>query len=227
MPDFLSIVADFMESHEQLLARLLAISVFVFFLFLALRHLKRAHSTEIYLIWYAFSLLFAIFSGFVFVATKRQIKVPSVCGEYAGSCSTLIGWFVSVHDELILAGSLLAIGIVPQVMAYFLSGLTGSASPPKFVWHIEQVAVWSLIKFLARFGGITMGIATGEFAAGKPLELDVLLGRAVSVCAAFYLAAIETWLGAGLPTLWRSHEKSLWMLAAVHRFFTRNAPKDT
>jgi hypothetical protein len=227
MSDILFHVADFLESHQQIFGRLIFVSILIFALYLSLRQLKDAHSREIYAIWYVFSLFFVIFSGLAYIATIKQIKVIAVCGEYASTCRAMIGWLVNVNDELILVGSLFAIGIIPQLLTYLLSGLTGSASPPKFVWHIEQIAVWSLIKFLAGFSGVTMGITFGEFAAGKPSDFGVYLGGAMFVFGAFYLAAAETWLREGLPALWRSYEAHLWPLAAIHRFFTRNARKDS
>ncbi|MCP3476701.1 hypothetical protein NLM33_41805 [Bradyrhizobium sp. CCGUVB1N3] len=218
MSEIISSVGDFVVSHEQLLGRMFAVSALTFALYRALWQLKDNHPREIYAIWYVFSLFFVIFSGLSYVATIKQIQVTSVCGEYASTCKTLLSYLVNVQEELTLVSGLLAIGIIPQLLTYFLSGLSGSASKPMFVWHIEQFAVWSLIKFGAGFGGVTMGIAIGQFAADKPPVFDVYFGAAMFVFGAFYLAALETWLREGLPTLWRRHEAHLWMLLNRHGF---------
>ncbi len=213
-----------MSSHSQLL--LLGTPLLLSALILSVWQLKDTHSREVYVIWYAFSLFFVIFLGFGFFATQSGNEVTTVCGQYADTCKTLFKYLTGVHDELILVGSLLAIGILPQLLAYLLSGLSGSASPPLFVWEVERIAVLSLIKFLAGFGGVAMGIATGELAGGKSQSFGVYFGAAMFVFAAFFLAAMEIWMRESLPVLWRKHESRLRLLSAAHRFFTRNVPNN-
>jgi hypothetical protein len=129
--------------------------------------LRRKHSREIYLIWYVFSFSFLLFGSLQYVATTKKLQLAQVFGP------TAQGWFEIIYrtltepdDEFIFVIAMLGLGIGPQLLTYFLSGLSGSASAPKFVWQVEQFAIWSLIKFFAALAGISLSEVVGKIAAG-------------------------------------------------------------
>lgn len=197
----------------------------VFFLpgFLALLFLRKAKSGEIYVIWYAASLFFVLFFGLQYLAGKRHIHIAELCGSHAETCQTAMETLFHLEGELILVAAVLALGILPQLLAYFLSGVTGSASPPHFVLQVEKVAIWSLIKFNASVGGALMSRPVAIWAAGGPPDFREFCNGLVAIGSAFAIAALDVLLTERLPIFWRKRKDFFEPLASVHSFLTRHS----
>jgi hypothetical protein len=63
-------------------------------------------------------------------------------------------YLTNTHAELGLVAIILIVTIAPQLMNYILAGLSGCAATPRYVCQFEKIAIWSLIKFSAAFGGV-------------------------------------------------------------------------
>jgi hypothetical protein len=142
------------------------------------------------------------------------------------------------HHELALVATILIVTIAPQLLNYILSGFAGCATTPRLVWQFEKIAIWSLIKFLAAFGGLSVAGALGVYANGKNYlydeasgqnfylygyggYVDDLLWGVGAVTLAFVVAVCQVY------TLEAAHalgEKRQSWPYVVHRFFTRNLP---
>jgi hypothetical protein len=76
-------------------------------------------------------------------------------------------WLTDTHAELGFVAAILIVTIAPQFLNYILAGFSGCAATPRYVWQFEKIATWSLIKFLAAFGGLSVAEALGVY-AGDP-----------------------------------------------------------
>ena len=171
---------------------------------------KEKHTAEINVIWYTFSLVFVIFWS-LWAAVDLKIIEPvwspfsAADGAirqhaepwtkqyfYELATDILLDW----RGELLLVSSVLFIAIVPQLLTYILSGLSGCASIPKGVLLFEWIAIWSLIKFLAALGGFlaptAFGIGFSNY-HGDMLLINIItsLKGLTAVAAAFALAVLQ------------------------------------
>jgi hypothetical protein len=136
-------------------------------------------------------------------------------------------------SELGIVATILIATILPQLLNYVLAGLSGCAATPRLVWQFEKIAIWSLIKFLAAFGGISVADALGIYAIGSDggLELeeyldDVLWGVG-AVGLAFIVALLQVYTleaAHALEDAWPQKPTS-WPYR-LHRFFTRYLPRE-
>ena len=144
----------------------LVIAIFIFLL-------RENHSTEVYVVWYFFALFFVVFSFLSAYAWKNNKTVNDIFGQFAWGewvYNELTDWNAEVWLVLVFLGLVL----LPQWLAYLLSGLSRSASPPLFVLQATDMATWSLIKTLASLSGIKL--AGFLWAQGK-LDLVSCLKR--------------------------------------------------
>jgi hypothetical protein len=113
---------------------------------------------------------------------------------------------------------------------YILAGFAGCAATPRLVWQFEELAIWSLIKFLAAFGGISVANAVGIHAIDRTAILDVdrrvndLLSGILLVELAFGVAFFQVYALEFARALGDASKKPNSLLYRVHRFFTRNLP---
>jgi hypothetical protein len=193
---------------------------------------KRSHAAEIYAIWYVFSFVFIIRLGVDIAAwlndhSSLHIFLESAFGIPRKYTLLLHDWLTSVWDEVILITVVVVIAILPQLLAYVLAGLSGSARTPTAVLYFEKFAAWSLIKFLAGLSAILTEEAIsptnlfGRLSARSPTIVDipdVLFKATLALFVAFSFAVFQTMFEqaatTGFPICHR-----------VHRFFTRRLSK--
>src|ERR1700732_3960548 len=111
--------------------------------------------SELNVTWFAFSFALLIWWALQFILGSGTIE-PSKEKLYLEITRSGL---TDPIEELWLVGAVIFVAIVPQLLTYILSGLAGTASTPKLVWQFEKIAIWSLIKFLAVAGGITVAEA--------------------------------------------------------------------
>jgi hypothetical protein len=127
--------------------------------------------------------------------------------------------------------------VVPQLLSYVLSGLSGSASRPVFVSQITNVAVWSLVKFLAALSGTNAayfgwnGLHVSLF-SGNGIGDDMHRLQAqfpgdfsfifVPLMWAFLLVWMKDVLFKGSADGWYQ-QKMFSKFRRVHEFFTRHS----
>jgi hypothetical protein len=194
----------------------------------AIYGLRRNHSTTIYAMWYAFSFSFILASALEFLPDRFQ---DAGSGSGLGSwVSSTIKLMIDPRGEFEFVGAVLLIGIGPQILTYFLSGWSGSASAPRFVWQLEQFAIWSVIKFFAVLSGFANGQMWGDgWARGQispdfiqnKYTIDVLGLNTIPLSLAFILA----WARLALSEInWTRPIFQPFRLASakVHQFATRH-----
>jgi hypothetical protein len=213
----------------QIIGFLAATLFFGICTFVAIVFLRKRHPGEVYLIWYVISFLFILFLGLDIIAQNNNVTLTATCGSYESICKTVYDYLTDFDGEVKLLIAILALAIVPQFLAYILSGLSGSASAPKFVSAVTKYALWSLIKFSAAFAGILLADATARLYFGKPVVLRDfgLVVFFISVAFSFALYAmfdIETLP----PPLHNDLKNNLFARALenLHLFCTRNVSRE-
>jgi hypothetical protein len=211
-------------------------------------------TAEINVIWYAFSLVFVIWwclnsaialniidLPWVDPAAKGLAKEAPSHGLYPAPWTGRYFYIMAqqyltdTEAELGLVASVIIVAIAPQLLTYILSGLSGCASTPRLVWQFEKIAIWSLIKFLAAFGGLFAAEAldvrnfasTESFRESILADVESLLRGLTAVAVAFVLSVLQVYfldIAQALGQAWQQKTNS-WPYR-VHRFFTRNLPRD-
>jgi hypothetical protein len=168
------------------------LSLILVILFVANSEMRKNYPHEIYVIWYIFSLFFLIFFALYVVAEKKGQRITEVLGpSFVETLQAIHDTLTNVQDELLLVGTIVYLGIAPQLLTYVLSGLSGSATAPIYVRQIGLVAVWSVIKFLAGLGGILLAQPATKLAMGASVPPGDFLQGMVAVGFAFAIAVIQ------------------------------------
>jgi|SRR5215471_418042 len=227
-------------------------------LLLAILLLRKAGGTaEINVIWYAFSLVFVIWwcvnAAITLSILDLSSGIPATTepGQSPPSAPTRMlkpepgtglyyyimfrGYLTDFKVESVWVAAIVIIFIAPQLLSYFLSGLSGCASTPKYVWPFEKVAIWSSIKFLAALGGLFAAEAVElscVFYGDCNIEgfftgMVSLLQGLTFVAVAFILAVLQVYFLVFAEKLRqaREQEPGPWPIRA-HRFFTRKLLRD-
>ena len=151
--------------------------------------LSRDHFLEIYAIWYVFSLLFLIFLALHAISGRTGKEITDLFGEpYAGAMKLVYNSLTNVQDELVLVSAFVYLAVAPQILAYILSGLSGSATPPRWVRQIGTIAIWSLLKFLAALSGILLARPAYNLFLGKHVTVSDFTQGIACLLIAFTLA---------------------------------------
>ena len=200
--------------------------------FYAASRLRKQHAGELYLIWYFNSFFFLLFFVLEIVAARNNAHLTAVCGTaYLGTCQSIYDYLTNAKDELILIGAIVGIFVGPQLLTYVLAGISGAAIAPKFVWHIEQFVVWSLIKFIAALAGIRSATPIARLVTHQPVEITDFLPGLVFIAAAFGWAGVHFDLHEQREAFSRqlTGRKPGWHIrqaARIYDYFTRNAREE-
>lgn len=197
----------------------------VIFIFLSIRGMSvRGYHSEVYLIWYINSFFLILFYGLGVIAAQNNVGITEVCKPYEETCRSAYEYLTNIRDELTLIAAVSALAIGPQVLTYVLSGLSGSASPPRFVSQIAKIAVWSLIKFTAGLGGILLSKPLVDLTVGRHVTFHEFLPGFRYTTISFLYAALYIAATRGLADHLREQLAGLPLrvLVRIHRFFTRN-----
>jgi hypothetical protein len=198
---------------------------------------KKGCTAEINVIWYAFSLILVILWSINFALELLSIHLAPVSPtdvEKVFYLSPYYQWvekyykcakeyLTETRAELGLVASILIVTIAPQFLNYILSGFSGCAATPRLVWQFEKIATWSLIKFLAAFGGVFVADAIWR----RLNSVDRLLWGLSAVGLAFIIAVFQVYAleaADALGKAWQRKPKS-WPYR-LHRFFARNLPRE-
>jgi len=178
----------------------------------------QTHPHEVYIVWYVFSLFFVLILGLEVLAFQNSTTLLSVCGPYENTCKTIYDLMTDVGHELAFLGFLAAIIVLPQILAWFLSGLFGAASAPIFIRALLQFSSWSIVKFAACLAGIkfahSVAAWTLHFNYSTPGFKDDLFSGLLILTVAFSYASVAT-----TPSFFRI--ESIPPLYRLHLFFTR------
>src|SRR5437016_4716816 len=98
------------------------------FLYAQVLALRQHHSQEIYAIWYVFSLFGLIFLALHVAAEREGKEVTDILGpSWSTTLKVVYRSLTEFTDELLLVGAFVYLAIGPQLLTYFLAGLSGSA----------------------------------------------------------------------------------------------------
>ena len=190
--------------------------------------LRKQHARELYLIWYINSFFFLLFFALEIVAIKNNSRLAAVCAPYEATCAGIVDYLTNARDEMILIGAIVGVFVGPQLLTYVLAGMSGAAIAPKFVWHIEQFVVWSLIKFIAALAGIRSATPFARLVTYQPVEIGDFLPGLIFIAAAFGWAGVHFDLHTQREAFSRqlTGKKPGWHIrqaVRIHNYFTRNA----
>jgi len=190
--------------------------------------LRKRHTCELYLIWYINSLFFLFFLALEIVAAPNHDRLTKVCSDYERICTSIYGYLTGTREELLLIGAIVGVCVGPQLLTYLLAGIFGAAIAPKYVWHIEQFVVWSLIKFIAALAGIQSATPFAKLLTHQPVTTAEFFYGLFSIAIAFGWAGLHFDLHALREAVTRQlvGAKPNWPVrqaVRIHAYFTRNA----
>src|SRR5450631_287979 len=194
----------------------------VFLLWLGTFAMSRKHTRELNLIWYLNSLFFLVFYVLSLVAERKNTQLTAICGSYQTVCDDAYGALTNIQDEVVLIATFSAIAVIPQILGYLLSGLSGVASSPKFLGHVRSVAVWSWIKFLAALSGIQTGQLFAKMTAGRQVSYSEFLDGFALIALAFMVAGFYCGIDDEEPGWFR--RRFSFLVRNIHSFCTRSIP---
>jgi hypothetical protein len=188
----------------------------------------RGRAADIYVIWYVNSLFFVLFYGLE-VATKLQgVSLLDVCGPYKEVCNSVYDMLTNSEHEFLLIYVLLGIALVPQILTYLLSGLSGCASAPHYVSEITSIGLWSIIKFTAGLGGILVASSLAALTVRQSVSFHEFGMGFRWLPTAFFMALGHHLLVREFPQMIREERDSrvLRFLSRIHRLATWNVPPE-
>ena len=192
--------------------------------------LKKKYSHEIYLIWYITSFFFIVFLALEIIAGLNGITLTGVCGPYESTCKMIHDYLTDFGGEFELVAGFLILTIAPQLLAYVLSGLSGSASPPLFVSQITKLATWSFVKFSAGYAGILLATPVAQLCLGRPVNAAPIAMAIFQIGIAFTYPMFALGLFfSGPPEAIRNGMVIPFVsrcVAKFHKFCTRNVSTD-
>ena len=186
--------------------------------------LRKDHPHQIYIIWYAFSFFFVLFFFLFLAAGLNHVRLEEIFGESRKETVALVLHYLQdAEAEIKMVLAVVGLVILPQWLTYFLSGLSGSASPPVFISQITEFAIWSLVKFSAALAGFVLaGPAAKWF-----VDLDSIgnfdIFTEVSGIALLGLGFFLVWMNTGTRRIidFLHRQKVLSSLRRIDEFFTR------
>jgi hypothetical protein len=209
----------------------IAIAIFLVTLFFAITiHILMdlGYAREIYLIWYLNCFFFVLLFGMGLIAEKKNVHLTAVCGSYESTCHFVYDMLTNINDELALLGAIFVLAVIPQLMTYFISGVFGAATAPKFIGETITFVIWCFIKFSAGLGGILNAEPFVKMVVGKPVSYRDLGPGLLYTAVPFILAGTYAWWRKDMPMVVDHHfgDKSESPLRRMHILFTRNVPEE-
>lgn len=143
---------------------------FIAFIFMImcgpLSALIRRHPLSIPIIWYTFSLSFCC------TALAHYVVAALKLGETHPAANEFIVWLVhismDIQGEFYLLAAVFFVAIVPQILGYILSGISGVAEQPRFISQFTSMMTWFMAKAFAFLAGIYLQF--GLFPADNPFQ---------------------------------------------------------
>lgn len=216
-----------------LIAYIFFLFTFIFFIGYANNSLKKSHGRDIRIVWYFFSLSTVV----TFLVAIWAIKEGAINtdgnfqGSYGPTLQALLSFMLDLKTDFFILGTIVSIIIIPQLITYLLSGISGSASSPLFIDSSKDIFVWGAIKSFAICAGIIFTLSIFSFAEGW-MDLNKFLESIIFVTLALLMFSFLTLLP------YRDTDKVIddlekltpnfivLRLQSIHKFCTRNNPKE-
>src|SRR5271166_1047167 len=126
-------------------------------------------------------------------------------------------------SELFFVTSIRCIFTLPQIIAYILSALSGSASSPVFVSSVSQFAIWSMIKCLATVAEIFLANLPASLLGNGSIDYGYMLNSLINITTAFVMTSLYI----NSSIFWRLISDTKWLhfLKRCHDFATRHTSR--
>jgi hypothetical protein len=183
-------------------------------------------AAEIYVIWYINSFFFLLFYVVGLFTEIKGVGLLSVCGSYKDACNYVYGMLTNADEEMILMLILFGLALGPQMLAYLLSGLSGSAYAPSYVSEITSAVMWSIIKFTAGLAGILVAAWFAKLTVGHPVTYDEFKNGFSWLPMSFLFAAAHLLYTKQIPAMVREDFQNLTWLHKLHKLFTAFVPPE-
>lgn len=125
-----------------------------------IRKSREEHSSHIFSLWYIFFLSLQITScllGYIYCSVAWGC--PKLTGTLATIVTSAYESTLNIREEFYIVSGFSGFVVLPQVLAYAVSGLFGYAQFPSALKWIDGFIAWSLIKFFIILAGIMGGQA--------------------------------------------------------------------
>lgn len=136
------------------------LGMLLFFVVVGLTYLLREkNGSDIRVVWYLASLTAMISFGVAWIAISTgAIKDGEFVGEYGVLLKSLIGFMFDLEKDFLIVTGIASLIIVPQLVCYILSGLSGNAKSPILMNASLSFLIWGVIKSLVVCASILVSV---------------------------------------------------------------------
>lgn len=161
-------------------------------------HLAQKHPSDVRVVWYLFALS-ATISALLAHWAQGYGAIDST-GNFQGTTGAALSFLLKasldVESSTAFCLAIIAVVLIPQIVSYLLSGLSGCAQAPIFISSTVSFFAWGLVKSLTVASGVVLVVplyaylnkwsnATGNEALGMALLSAQLIGFAFVVLAIY------------------------------------------
>lgn len=122
--------------------------------------LARKHPSDVRIVWYLFGL--SATTSLVLAHWAHGYGVIDSAGNFQGTAGSVLNFFLKasldIRSSLLFCLAIIAVFLVPQIVSYLVSGLSGCAAAPLFMSATVSFFFWGLIKSLAVASGVLLVI---------------------------------------------------------------------
>lgn len=205
---------------------------FLTFLFIGLysiHQLSRNRGDDIRVVWYLFSLSLVVTLGIVWWAVDIDAinKYGSFNGTSGEMLKKLLDFMLDLNTDLKILLAIVTFIVLPQLLNYVLSGLSGCASLPFLIEGSWMFFIWGMVKSFAVCAGIIFSIAIFDIWKGwhdswsDALPLFYMSTMLVMLSFSTLFAHREAENIAA--DLQKNYSNLVKPFIAMHRWFTRHA----
>ena len=203
--------------------------VLVFLIFGAVSLIRKQHGAEVRVVWYFFSLAVVAVAGIAChaISVGAIDEGGNFHGKYGEFIKDALNFMLDLKGGIFWVTVAFVLFLVPQLLSYVLSGISGCASAPLFISGSFDFLVWGYLKAFVTCAGITFsigllcfsGLISSDFkSAPMLLPFSLLLLLVVFAILFFYLEG-----GNYMKRLSDEFPKLMRRCMKVHGFFTRYA----
>lgn len=126
----------------------------------SIRQLRKNHGRDVRVVWYLFSLTLVITCGIAsWAVSNGALNEHGFEGELGAFLEKFLSAMLNLEASLTFLLAIAGLIVLPQIIGYFLSGLSGCASAPFLIEGSLSLLVWGLVKSFSVCGGIVISLA--------------------------------------------------------------------
>ena len=126
----------------------------------SIRQLRKDHGGDVRVVWYLFSLTLVITCEIASWAVSNGVlNEHGFEGELGAFLEKLLITMLNLEASLIFVLSIAGLIVLPQLIGYLLSGLSGCAGTPFLIEGSLSFLAWGLVKSFSVCGGIVISLA--------------------------------------------------------------------